>query len=473
MLNFKELSIDGNQLELLVREILLTKGYRVQWSGKGPDGGKDLICWEDRESEFLNDTKKWLIQCKHNSHSEKSVGIKDLDDIVDSCSHHDAHGYLLVCSTYPSSKVVERLEGITNNQKNNLEATYWDSVKIEQILSTPKLWKIAQSFFPISSKNSTWEIYATTNPNQWIANFRGYHFHLSNRVGSRGDYHFNSINDRIDEIENIDLPKDHFLRIRAVYFDDKNGCYSWFLDYMYPHDSKPKYFKKNIENHLGDGSALDDGQLYSFDVISRPYLPYSDHYDKDHYDYYEPFLQSYHTGLKRDEFNLDLKTSSWEELFAYEDKLKNIRNESFDKLTEKLKSIKCAKLIRSVNANIEDLDKFNNLRDWNELIEQINLEHDRFFSVWLFFTVKDKDKFFQLISLFPQEIETSLRLTQAYVITPKYEDDDNGCEIDFEDDAYEVTITVHPQFIHNSLDARNKLNDYLNMACEQIKDFSE
>ncbi|WP_346883643.1 restriction endonuclease [uncultured Algibacter sp.] len=144
MLNFKELSLDGNQLELLVREILLTKGYRVQWSGKGPDGGKDLICWEHRDSEFINDTKKWLIQCKHNAHSGKAVGIKDLDDITDSCSHHDVQGYLLVCGTYPSSKVVERLEGITNNQKNNIEAIYWILLKLNkfyQHLNCGKLLK--------------------------------------------------------------------------------------------------------------------------------------------------------------------------------------------------------------------------------------------------------------------------------------------------------------------------------------------
>jgi hypothetical protein len=59
------------------------------------------------------------------------------------------------------------------------------------------------------------------------------------------------------------------------------------------------------------------------------------------------------------------------------------------------------------------------------------------------------------------------------MVTPNYQNDDNGCEIEFEDDAYEVTITVHPQFIHNSLDARNKLNEYLKIAYEQIKDFSE
>lgn len=471
MLNFKELSVDGNQLELLIREILLTKGFRVQWSGKGPDGGKDLICWEERDSEFLKDTKKWLIQCKHNAHADKSVGLTDLDDIIDSCSQHETNGYLLVCSTYPSSKVVERLDGITNNQKVNIEATYWDSVKIEQLLSTPRLWKIAQTFFPKSSKNSSWEIYATNNPNQWIANYKGYHFHLSNRIGSKVDYHFSSINDRIKDFENIKFPSGHFLRIRAVHFDDKNGCYSWFLDYMYPHDEKPVYNSKNIEHYLGDGSALSDGQLYSFDVISRPYLPYSDHYDKDHYDYYEPFLHAYHTGMKRDEFNLDLRSNSWDEIFAHEDSMKKRRNESYDNLVEKLKELKCAKLIRSINANIEDLDKFNNLRDWRELIESINLEHDRFFSIWLFFDVKDKVKFFEFISKIPLRIETNFRFTKALICTPSNKT--YGCDIDEDDSVYEITISVHPQFINTSIEARKKLNEYVDEIIENIKDFEE
>ena len=89
-------------------------GYRVYWSGRGADGGRDLICHEEHQSDFLSDDKIWLIQCKHKAHSEKSVGIDDLDEIVDSCTQHNAKRYLLVTSTVPSSATVNRLEGITN-----------------------------------------------------------------------------------------------------------------------------------------------------------------------------------------------------------------------------------------------------------------------------------------------------------------------------------------------------------------------
>src|SRR5689334_4658107 len=105
MLDFTELSADGQDLELLIRELLLRRGFTVHWSGKGPDGGRDLVCVERRDSYFISDEKRWLIQCKHNAVSGKSVGVKDLDNIVDSCAQHGCSGYILACSTYPSSGV--------------------------------------------------------------------------------------------------------------------------------------------------------------------------------------------------------------------------------------------------------------------------------------------------------------------------------------------------------------------------------
>ena len=344
MLDFKELSQNGTDLELLVREILLVKGFKVQWSGVGADGGRDLICYEERPSEFHNDRKTWLIQCKHNAHAGNSVGINDLDDIVTSCSQHGAKAYLLVCSTYPSSAVINRLEAITNNQATSLDATYWDATIIEQKLSTPTLWKIAQTFFPKSSSISTWQIYATEHPNHWIVNFKGYHFHLSNRIGSTGDYHFKSINNRISDIQKIQLKEDHFIRIRAVYFDDKNGNYSWFLDYMYPNDEKPVISSARIAKMLGDGYALEDGQWYEFDVITRPYSKYSDHYDKDHYDYYVPYLHNFNIGWRR-----EINDNVWEERAAAKSELrqeeKNIRENLFNELVDKLKTVSLFRLV--------------------------------------------------------------------------------------------------------------------------------
>jgi len=470
MLDFKELSQNGNDLELLIREILLVKGLKVHWSGIGADGGRDLVCHEERSSEFFNDKKTWLIQCKHKAHGGNSVGVADLDDIVDSVTQHNAKAYLLVCSTYPSSAVINRLEAITKNEAINIEATYWDATIIEQKLSTPALWKIAQSFFPKSSKNATWQIYATENPNHWIVNFKGYHFHLTNRIGSTGNYHFESIKNRIIDIEEIKLKANHFIRIRSVYFDDKNGHYAWFLDYMYPHDQKPIITSFKISNLLGDGHALEDGQSYTFDVISRPYFQYSDHYDKDHYDYYTPHMDNFRTGSKR-EFGHEIRKVKFIEWHDYINEEEKIRNDVFDEFTNKLKTIDAFKLIKSVNSNIEDINKFVKLRDWRELTDKLEIETDHFFSAWFLFDVgKNEKEFLKFVSLIPQKAEAWFRLTKVYVYIPTDDGKTSNHEKD-EDSLFELSIRVHPAVIHTSSIGRQHFNDYFKECINAINEY--
>ena len=471
MLDFTELSADGNELELLIREILLVKGHKVHWSGKGQDGGKDLICYEDRKSEFLDDRKTWLIQCKHRAIGRNAIGISDIGDIVDSCLQHKSKGYLLVCSTHPSSKVVERLEGITNNENLNLECAYWDSVKIEQILSTPKLWSIAQRFFPVSSKDSTWGIFATSNPSNWIANYKGYHFHLSNRVGSTVDWHFDSIESRIKSIENIKFPLGHSIRIRAIWYDDKNGGYVWFLDYMHPRNQIPMYRSIQIEDFLGDGYSLEDGQVYQFDVITRSYSEGSDHYDKDHYDYYEPFLYNYQNGIER-ELESDLRRTSWADELAMDRANAAFMDDTFNQLTKVFETIDFIRIAHGTNCQIEKIHKFYNYRDWTEIIEKIELKRDLFFTVLYVFIIKDKASFFDLVTYFPQDFFPTYRLTNAVITTPNNKN--GGSIIDLDDnDVFELELSMLPDISHNSYHVREQLNTYMSKFIAAIERYKK
>ena len=446
MLDFKELSKDGQELEQLTRELLFNKGLRVYWSGKGPDGGKDLICIEELEGTFSPSIKTWLIQCKHKAHSGASVGVGDLDDIMDSCTQHNATGYLLVTSTQPSSKVIERLDGISNNPSNNITASYWDAVKIERLLTTSNHWRIAQRFFPVSANQAGWQIYATEKPNHWVVNYKGYYFHLSNRIGSRSEYHLNRISERISEIEKLEMPEKHFIRIRAVHFDDKNGNYSWFLDYMHPHDQRPVYAAPDIKNYLGDGYVLDDGQIYHFDVKVLQYLEHSDHYDPDHYDYYVDDIQNFTTGFER---KRDWET--WEADHNAEKKIDEDNearvSDSFNKLCDALSAVPVIRLARTVNSSIEHLDKFCFLRNWHEVIEDLGIESDRFFSAWFFIEVSDEKEFINLINKLPLGIEAHFRLTKSYIVTPKGYDQD-------EDNLFEIKISIHPALVTNKFFGR-------------------
>lgn len=182
-MDFKELPSDGQAFEQLVRELLFSSGLHVEWSGRGPDGGRDLICRETLLGQFAPQTQTWLIQCKHKAHSGDSVSVNDLDDIVTSCSQHNAAGYVLACSTQPSSAVVNRLEGISKNPSSPLSAVCWDGVMLERLLSQPRQWAIAQRFMPKSC--GAWQVFATEAPNDFIAHYAGYVFHLTNRIGSQ------------------------------------------------------------------------------------------------------------------------------------------------------------------------------------------------------------------------------------------------------------------------------------------------
>jgi hypothetical protein len=94
MLDFKELPKDGEAFEQLVRELLFSYGMDVEWSGRGPDGGRDLMCREPLRSLIAPASRTWLVQCKHFAHADRSVGADDLNNVVDSCTQHKATGYL-------------------------------------------------------------------------------------------------------------------------------------------------------------------------------------------------------------------------------------------------------------------------------------------------------------------------------------------------------------------------------------------
>lgn len=469
MLDFKELSTSGKEFELLIRELLFNKNYQVYWSGIGPDGGRDLLCIEEKESFFAPEKKRWLIQCKHNAHSNKSVGIPDLDEIVDSCEQHEATGFILACSTQPSSAVVNRLESITNNPRNNLTAIYWDYVSIERALNTPHLWRIAQKFFPVSSESMKWSVFATEKPNHWVVNYKGYYFNLANRIGSSHEYYFESIETRIADIEAIDLPEEHFIRPRAVYFNDKSGCYTWYIDYMYPNGSDPTLTTAELKHILGDGYALEDGQIYTFDVKRRAYLSHSDHYDPDHYDYYNNHMHQYLNGFER--------KSDWDdyhEAFSSKDVLDEHfavkRVEEFDELSSKLSNIDFIHIVRNENASMEYLDKFHMQRSWSELIESLGIDSDRFFSVWFLLKVSDEQEFHELISYFPQECNCHFRVTKPYIYIPSQ----SGKRSQLSSDKailYEVTISLHPMVISNKFMARATLNKYLNKLSKSVESY--
>lgn len=78
MIDYKELPTDGTAFELLIRELLYRRGLEVYWTGKGPDGGRDIVWIERVKGNFTTFEKRWIVQCKHHAHSGKAVSDQEV-----------------------------------------------------------------------------------------------------------------------------------------------------------------------------------------------------------------------------------------------------------------------------------------------------------------------------------------------------------------------------------------------------------
>jgi hypothetical protein len=310
MIDFSELPSDGIKFEQLVREILIRSGFEVHWTGVGPDAGRDLVVTEKSDGSLAAFERKWLVSCKHNANSGKSVGLNDVNDIVDTCEVVNAQGFLLACSTQPSSTVVRRFEELNGNGK--VITKYWDSVEIEKRLNTPATFPLISLFFPESSKLFGWKIYNTHSPSFWAANYKDYFLYLGSRTANTFPA-LNDVEEIIRKLESIKLPeaKDwegHYVRPRAVYFDNKHEHFTVFADYLYPRDKEdtvvtPQEIDKVLQDGMGlysDGDAM--WYITHWDIRYVPCWQISDHFHLDHKDYYEPFMDRYRIGFARDEF---------------------------------------------------------------------------------------------------------------------------------------------------------------------------
>jgi hypothetical protein len=468
MLDFSEISEDGTQFELLIREILFSLDYHVIWSGVGADGGRDLLVREEIQSIFGRRFFTWLVQCKHFAKSRRSVGVKDLDNVVDSCVQHNANGYLLVSSTYVSSAVVNRLEAIDADRSKHLAANFWDCTILERLLRTPENWGIAQRFLPVSSHAQNWQLSRTTQPNSWVVNYRGHHIILNNRIGSSTYSHFSSIKNRVDDIAKLELDDNQFLKIRSVYYDDKGGSYLYYLDYMIPHDAHNRLDPKSIARALGEDYALEDGQIYQFDIRSVRYFPASDHYDPNHYNYYVPYTGSFLVGERRAlEFERDTKVDGISiDYRVLKGKVDAARDSAFDDFCGALKEAPWLRFVRGENACMEFVEDF---KKSTELLAAFggSYRSERLTSCLVVFAMKHAPTCLRMFEELRQDLDVSFFLTRNYVYVPH----ENRASYDSDDHLHflEISLSFYENLTSRAL--RNKLNLYLAESASRIREF--
>ena len=304
MIDYTELPQDGRAFEQLIREILLVYDLHPQWSGKGPDQGRDILATEKLEGPMGEAERTWLIQCKHFAHSGRSVGRADVGSVVDDCRQVGAEGYLLACSTHPSASLVTKLKELEVWAENRLATQVWDSVDIEKRLSGVRLFGLRHLFFPVSVSATRLQLYNAGSPNHWTAHYKDYFIHLSSRISGEqpalGDIEF-----LVGLLEQVDIDRDgEFIRPRALYFDDKHGSYIVFADYLVPSARSPSLRPSDFNEVLCDGDGWNLEEDFGWfavywDVRLCPISPFSDHFDKDHYRYYDGAVGDFRYGIAR------------------------------------------------------------------------------------------------------------------------------------------------------------------------------
>lgn len=156
-IDFTKIS-DGEEFEDLCEDLLKAMGFNVfqpERSGRGPDGGKDIIATEMRYSSITDSYRKirWIVQCKNNSKANMSVKPSEINGIMDRIIRHNCDGYLLMTSTIPSTDLEQNIHSIDNDPKTKYEATFWAKNRLSDEILKHRL--IYEKYFGAPSKNNT------------------------------------------------------------------------------------------------------------------------------------------------------------------------------------------------------------------------------------------------------------------------------------------------------------------------------
>lgn len=140
----------------------------VLHSGRGADQGRDLLITTIVNDGIFIRQFKWIVQCKHNARSGKSVQPKDIQNngsLPDLVSYHQANGYLLVCSTIPSANLQSLFEQLTKQNTNPYYFTVWDETRVCEELH--RHVNVIKQFFPEYYQRYYQEPFEINNIMKW------------------------------------------------------------------------------------------------------------------------------------------------------------------------------------------------------------------------------------------------------------------------------------------------------------------
>jgi hypothetical protein len=99
------------------------------------------------------------------------------------------------------------------------------------------------------------------------------------------------------------------IRPRAIHFDDKHENFTVFADYLVPYEQEPSLSPRDFNAILDDGNGLHSDRtsmwyITNWDVKLQRINPHSDHFDLDHYDFYDPYRGNFVIGSPRGRYTI-------------------------------------------------------------------------------------------------------------------------------------------------------------------------
>lgn len=163
LIDFKEIPcsnsniLDQDIFEKFARDFFKSIGYEIESEpARGADGGIDI-----KVSQLIDNKKfYWLVSCKHNAHTGKSVTKSIETDLIDRIEQHNCNGFIGFYSTIANQSLSNSLEKI----KNKFPYQLFDNEKIEShIVGISQQETIFLRYFPKSY--AKWkDLYYYTEP---------------------------------------------------------------------------------------------------------------------------------------------------------------------------------------------------------------------------------------------------------------------------------------------------------------------
>lgn len=118
---------------------------KVEASGEGPDGGRDILVTFRIDDSIQSFERIWVIQCKFYESSVSKTNLANCN-IPTLIHEYNADGYLLVCKTGVTAGVSTMFESLNKNCKLNYSYDFWTGAQFLQKIMVSE--GILRLYFP-------------------------------------------------------------------------------------------------------------------------------------------------------------------------------------------------------------------------------------------------------------------------------------------------------------------------------------